>query len=171
METYLVCEVPDHYKINLKKARRFTEEEKQRFSEWYQEHGFCSLGRGIDLEYLNMNDVFDLLGRKSDGSFIGSENMVFIISQDEWNKLIELNENKRKEKEIKDIEERIKSLQNTISNCEKQKELYTEEDAHKMRISYNNLYNEGGEGYIPHFYTINEYEYAKKELEKLKALI
>lgn len=39
---------------------------------------------------------------------------------------------------------------------------------HKMlKKQYNNIHNEGGEGYIPHFYTYEEYEYAKKLLSKL----
>ena len=33
---------------------------------------------------------------------------------------------------------------------------------------YNDLYNEGGEGYVPHFYTKDEYEYYKERLNKLE---
>ena len=43
----------------------------------------------------------------------------------------------------------------------------TKEEAAKKRREYNNLYNEGGCGFIPHFWTVDEYEDAKKELHKL----
>ena len=59
-----------------------------------------------------------------------------------------------------------KSYKELIKNIEKHK-LYHAQDVKKMEKQYNDLYNEGGEGYIPHFYTFEEYEYAKKQLAKL----
>lgn len=53
-----------------------------------------------------------------------------------------------------------------IKECENHK-LYHKEDIKKIRKQYNDIHNEGGEGYIPHFYTFEEYEYAKKQLTKL----
>lgn len=77
---------------------------------------------------------------------------------------------KRKEKsrkEKKETEESIAECRKIIEQCEKQEKLYTKEEAVKKRRDYNNLYNEGGEGYVPHFYTIEEYEFTKTKLNEL----
>ena len=71
------------------------------------------------------------------------------------------------EKEKKETEESIAECRKIIEQCEKQEKLYTKEEAVKKRRDYNNLYNEGGEGYVPHFYTIEEYEFTKTKLNEL----
>lgn len=45
----------------------------------------------------------------------------------------------------------------------------TKSEAKQARINYNNLYNEGGYGYVPHFASADEIEAAKAELETLRA--
>lgn len=168
MKEYLVCEVAYSYGISLCKARRFTEEEKKNCAEWFKDKGFVGLSNSTDLEYITWDDVREVLKeRKDNGSFSGCSNCVYIISEDEWNALIELNEKKRTEKEKKETEESIVEYRQIIKQCEKQEKLYTKEEAAKKRRDYNNLYNEGGEGYVPHFYTIEEYEFAKTKLNEL----
>lgn len=168
MEEYLVCEVAYSYGVSLCNARRFTEEEKKGYVEWFKDKGFVEIGDSTDLEYISWTDVKEVLKeRKDDGSFSGCSNCAYIISEDEWNALVELNEKKRSEKEKKETEESIAEYRQIIEQCEKQEKLYTKEEAVKKRRDYNNLYNEGGEGYIPHFYTIEEYEFAKTKLNEL----
>ena len=58
-----------------------------------------------------------------------------------------------------------------IAACEKQKKLYTNEEANEARRNFINVYNEGGEGFVPHFYTIDEYEEAKRKLEVLEVTV
>lgn len=168
MKEYLVCEVAYSYGVSLCKARRFTEEEKKDYVDWFKDKGFVGISDSTDLEYITWVDVKEVLKeRKDDGSFSGSSNCVYIISEDEWNALIELNEKKRSEKEKKETEESIAEYRQIIEQCEKQEKLYTKEEAAKKRRDYNRLYNEGGEGYVPHFYTIEEYEFAKTKLNEL----
>lgn len=108
-----------------------------------------------------------LKDRSLDGSFRGCSNSAYIISEEEWKALIELNEQKRAEKEKKKTERLIAEYRQTVEQCERQKKLYTREEAAEKYRDYNRLFNEGGEGYVPHFYTIEEYEFAKAGLSEL----
>ena len=168
MKEYLVCEVAYSYGVYLKKARRFTEEEKKGYAEWFREKGFLGVGNDIKLEYIKQSDVNRILkNRQDDGSFNGCTNCAYIITQAEWNVLLELNEKKRIEDENKETENRINKYKQIIEQCKNQEKLYTKEEAERKRTAYNNAYNEGGEGYVPHFYTVEEYEYAKSKLNEL----
>ena len=168
MEEYVVCEVAYSYGIYLHKARRFTEEEKQGLAEWFKNEGFVGIGDSTKLKYISWVDVRKVLkDKKADGGFSGCSNSAYIISEDEWNTLTELNEKKRAEKEKKEAEKSIAGYRQIIEQCEKQEKLYTKEEAAEKYRDYNRLYNEGGEGYVPHFYTIEEYEFAKAGLSKL----
>lgn len=168
MKEYLICEVAYSYGIYLHKARRFTEEEKEGLAEWFKNEGFVGIGKSTKLEHISWTDIGEILkDRKADGSFSGCSNSAYIISEDEWKALIELNEKKREEKEKKKIEKSIAGYKQTIEQCEKQGKLYTKEEAAEKYRDYNRLCNEGGEGYVPHFYTIEEYEFAKAGLSEL----
>lgn len=169
MKEYLVCEYAMAYGISLRKARRLTEEEKMHVADWYKEKGFVGLPKtNIDLEYIDWQDMRKILGdRKEDGSFQGCNNSVYIITNDEWIALVNLNDAKKLEKEFTTKMKEIKECKNTIEACEKQSKLYTLDEAKKKAREYNNLYNEGGFGHVPHFYTMEEYEHAKRRLSEL----
>lgn len=169
MKEYLVCAWAMAYGVSLHKARRFNEEEKLHVAEWYRELGFVNIAECVELEYLGRLDVFNVLGnRKEDGSFQGYGNSAYIITEQEWNQLVCLNNTKKQEKERLAHIEKIKEYEEILISCEKQERLYTQEEAKKKRKKYNDLYNEGGYGFIPHFYTVEEYEFAKEQLCKLK---
>lgn len=171
MKEYMVCEIAYSYGISLRKARRYTEEEKKGCADWFKERAFSLISDSpnIKLGYISWDDVYKILHeRKDDGSFPGCSNSVYIISQDEWNALLELDDQKRIEKEKRETEESINECRKIIERCEKQEKLYTKEEAAQKRRAYNRLYNEGGEGYVPHFYTIDEYEWNKARLNELQ---
>ena len=92
---------------------------------------------------------------------------MFIITEKEWDSLIDLIYQKFAEKQAKEKQEEIKFYKNIVSVCERQGKLYTPEEATKKAKEWNDIQNEGREGYIPHFYTIDEYENAKSKLEEL----
>lgn len=132
MKEYLVCEAAYSYGVYLHKARRFTEDEKKNCAEWFRDKGFVGIGDPAKLEYITWTDVREILKeRKDDGSFSGCSNCVYIISDDERNALVELNKKKRTEKEKKETEESITEYRQIIEQCEKQKKLYTKEEATK----------------------------------------
>lgn len=168
MEEYVVCEVADNYGILLAHARRFTEEEKRQYSDDWKNYGFIKLNSDIELPALCWHDINFFLGnRKPDGSFKGYSNSVFIVTEKEWDALISLNNKKFAEKQIKEKQEKIEFYENIVSACERQGKLYTPEEASKKAKEWNDIQNEGREGYVPHFYTIDEYENAKSKLEEL----
>jgi hypothetical protein len=53
-----------------------------------------------------------------------------------------------------------------IKKGDLQEKLYTAEEIRIKTIKYNNLYNEGGEGYVPTWISKDEYEEAKRILAK-----
>lgn len=167
MKEYLVCETNLVYGNQLAKARRLTEEEKTHYVPRFREIGFVRVGDSVSLEYLSLHQIREVLGKRDgDGRFVSSSADVYIISQDEWNKMIKMNEEQGISKKKKDLEDKIKDLQCTIDRCESAKKLYTREEAQTERKRYNDLFNEGGEGFVPHFYTVEEYEWAKENLKE-----
>ena len=144
MENYLVCYTQIGYKPELGQARRLNEEEKTYYAPWFHDIGFVGIGESLELEHLNQFDVEKFLQReKSDGQFISSNDNVYIISQDEWDKLLELENNKKELAEQIKTDQKIAELQEIIHQCEKVEKLYTHEEAVEKRKQYNRLYNEG----------------------------
>lgn len=72
-------------------------------------------------------------------------------------------EKAKKESEIKAEVERAKSV---IAKAERQKDIPTKAEAKRRMKQYNDFMNEGGEGYVPHIYSLEEYEYAKQVVTK-----
>jgi len=77
--------------------------------------------------------------------------------------ITELKEAAKVEEEVKEVE--IEEAKAIVEKAESQKEIPTFENARRMENEHNNIYNEGGEGYVPHIVDKNEYE---KALELLK---
>lgn len=68
-------------------------------------------------------------------------------------------EKAEREKEIKEKVDRAKSV---IEKAENQRDIPTKKEAKRRMKQYNDIVNEGGEGYVPYIYSLEEYEYAKK---------
>ena len=68
----------------------------------------------------------------------------------------------------------LASYQNTLKEIKAQKDLPTRQEARRRMKAYNDLYNEGGEGYVPRIYSAEEREYAVDQIavcqEKIKDL-
>lgn len=64
--------------------------------------------------------------------------------------------------------EEIARLEKIIAKAEKQAEIPTKAEKAEQLRAYNNLHNEGGEGYVPWIVSLEEYEAAKEELKRLK---
>lgn len=69
----------------------------------------------------------------------------------------------------KEVAKKIEDAKETIQKAEAQTDIPTIAVAKKRLTAYNNLYNEGGEGYLPTIITLEEYELAKKTLESHQA--
>lgn len=71
-------------------------------------------------------------------------------------------EKAEKEKENK---EKIENAKKIIEKAEKQEDIPIQAEAERRMKEYNETMNEGGEGYVPHIISLEEYEFAKKILE------
>lgn len=91
------------------------------------------------------------------------------ITEDEYIALLEAN-SKYIASELEKVEAKEETtIRALLEQAEKQADIPSPEEARKRRIAYNNLYNEGGEGYVPQPHIIDslEYERLKKRLAAL----
>lgn len=159
-----ICDA-SQYGISLKVARRFTEAEKPKYAEWFRELGFVGMSHEQEptLEHLRWTDMPK---RPDDGSFCGCNNKAWIISEEEWNEYISLNERRAKEYAEKKRNENISALTAKKEYMETLKELPTRTEAAQLAKQYNDINNDGGEGYVPHFYSKEEYAETCESLSK-----
>lgn len=71
----------------------------------------------------------------------------------------------QEQRELK-IKSEVEHAQKVIRMAEAQKDIPSQAEARRRMRQYNDLMNEGGEGYVPHIYSIEEYEAAKQIIEK-----
>ena len=80
----------------------------------------------------------------------------------------------RLDHELKQTMYDLASYQNTLKEIKAQKDLPTRQEARRRMKAYNDLYNEGGEGYVPYIHCIEERDYAVDQIavcqEKIKDL-
>lgn len=74
----------------------------------------------------------------------------------------------RAEEKAKLDAERIETTERFIAKAEAQSDIPTRAEAKRKMKEYNDIYNEGGEGYIPYVICREDYEAAKKRLAELK---
>lgn len=115
----------------------------------------------IPLEDITFEDVQKVITTSDNDGFLYND-ALYVITNEQKEALLNYNTKEVLKKENK----QINYYKELIKNIEKHK-LYHGKDVKKMKKQYNDIHNEGGEGYIPHFYTFEEYEYAKKQLAKL----
>ena len=168
MKTYLTVEHASGYGISLQTARRLTEEERTHYAAEYQDYMFIGMGAHTDLPHLTWCDLPMRGIRQADGSFPGSGSRVWIITQAEWDALLALEQQRADEAGRKEREETIEYLVATISEAEAQSDIPERAEAKRRMRAYNDVYNEGGEGYVPHIISREEYETAKDLLRRLR---
>ena len=115
----------------------------------------------IPLKDITFEDVKKVITTSDNDGFLYNDEL-YVITNEQKEALLNYNTKEILEKENK----QINYYKELIKNIEKHK-LYHAKDVERMKKQYNDIHNEGGEGYIPHFYTFEEYEYAKKQLSKL----
>lgn len=130
----------------------------------YNHANVFDLAKAIEqtpLEDITFEDVQKVITTSDNDGFLYND-ALYVITNEQKEALLNYNTKEILEKENK----QINYYKELIKNIEKHK-LYHAQDVRKMKKQYNDIHNEGGEGYIPHFYTFEEYEYAKKQLAKL----
>jgi uncharacterized protein YbjQ (UPF0145 family) len=66
------------------------------------------------------------------------------------------------------MDEVIEDARRIVAKAETQKDIPTDHVARQRLTAYNNLHNEGGDGWLPEIITIEQYEYAKNTLATLE---
>ena len=66
------------------------------------------------------------------------------------------------------VDEAIEDARRIVSKAKAQKVIPTDRVARQRLTAYNNLYNEGGDGWLPEIITIEQYESAKNTLATLE---
>lgn len=130
----------------------------------YNHANVFDLAKAIEqtpLEDITFEDVKKVITTSDQDGFLYND-ALYVITNEQKEALLNYNKKEILEKENK----QINYYKDLIKNIEKH-QLYHAQDVEKMKKQYNDIHNEGGEGYIPHFYTFEEYEYAKKQLAKL----
>lgn len=134
---FLVVEYDFEYGVYILAARRLNKEEKERYSKWFSESGFASVGSRIILKQVDYND---LPKRKPDGTFLGGSNIAWIITPEEYDGYIQKNQAREKEVQEKEAE----------GYLEEKKERYQKEKATLLScvddwtISEQNIQDEDG---------------------------
>lgn len=151
--------------VKILEGRRLTEEEKNEYADWAKETMFISTDTVAELEYLRMEDMPK---KKSDGQYNGTNNSAWIITEEEFKTYVAENLKREKETARKNLLERSELLRWRIDRMESQKDLPKPEEARRRMKEYNDINNQGGEGFVPHIYSLTEYENAKRELAEVE---
>lgn len=67
-----------------------------------------------------------------------------------------------REQAAKEAREKVEAAKAVIKKAEKQRDIPTAEEARKRMKQWNDIYNEGGEGFVPHIISVEEYNRAKE---------
>lgn len=161
----VTLEYADGYGASIQTARRLTDAEKTHYSDEWKEKIFIGTSDEIKLDYIKWSD---LPKRTPDGAFNGCSNRAWEISEDEKTALIALNDARAEAKTAHENAEEIKEIESAIAEADKQKDIPTKAEAERRMKAYNDLNNEGGEGFVPHIYSKEEYVFLNKRLSELK---
>ena len=91
------------------------------------------------------------------------------ISKDEYDLLLAASEKAAADNDEKETAEEIAEIRTLLAAADPQADIPSPEEAKARREAYNNLYNEGGEGYVPQIIDSRQYEMLTARLAELNA--
>lgn len=154
----------------LVEARKPTADEAARFVASVRDQMLYGTGIRVDVPHVGITAVpLNWWKERKIYAFPGCGNQAVEITDEEWDMLVALNAQLEKKAAEKKRQEKIEELERVISRAERQQEIPTPEKAHRMIVAWNNVENEGGEGFVPTIIDAHLYEWAKKRLAELKA--
>lgn len=71
----------------------------------------------------------------------------------------------RAAEEARQAANRVEHAKKVIEKAEKQADIPSDAEARRREKEWNDIYNEGGDGYVPHIISMDEYEEAKRVIE------
>lgn len=120
-------------------ARRLTDEEKKKYSSWFAESAFASVGCETTLKHISFTD---LPKRKADGTFSGGSDRVWVITPEEYDRYIQENERREKVIQEKEVEQQQKREEKKVWYEKEKRELLSQVD--DWAITEHNICDEGG---------------------------
>ena len=159
----------------LATVRRMPDEEQQRYTEGYRGHMMLMTGEPVFLPALSDAEVYALahIADKDVAGYLPrSSGVLYALTDDEWAALIAANQQAAAAKAAAERAGRIDYLRDLLARADAQRvdgKLPSADEAKEQARRYNNVYNEGGEGYVPHYYTQEEYARMAAELAGLTA--
>lgn len=121
MTTYLTVEYAPGYGISLHTARRLTDDEKQSYLPEYQDYMLVGTGSDVDLNNITWISLYEFLGKRApDGEFAGCNNRAYIITQEQWDTLIAMNNGVAANKAEQERSAEIAELEQAKAHAEKQ---------------------------------------------------
>ena len=151
------------YNEEICEARWLTDEEKLHYNKDCRDSLMICIKTIAVLKYYKDNPI-----RACDSSFPGCFNRNFIVTQEQADAIIAENAINEAASIARDRAEHIEDLKSIIRRAEKQKTIPTNEEAKEIYLRYNDLENEGEEGYVPRLITKNIYEDARNELKEIQ---
>ncbi len=149
---FWVISFTDSYGVEVCRAKY--DEDKEQYAEWCRDLMMVGLGERTPLKHIN--PIHDRPDRKPDGMFNGSNNAAYIISDAEREQWIALDAERAAAAAAKEKAEEIESIKASLAQAEKSTVYPTKDEADKAHKQYNDLWNEGGSGYVPHMWTQTE---------------
>ncbi|WP_303104116.1 hypothetical protein [uncultured Mitsuokella sp.] len=168
--------VRDGYNVNpseIIKARWATDEEKKNLTKVFKDLMVYGIEHH-EIKNLTYEDTEEMWKGGRHVCFPGGYNDAVVISDSDVATLLRLDAERGRMAKIENLKKQIETYKKEIAFLSSKK-LYTRAEAQEAAEKYNEKYNEGGEGYVPHYSTYTELEYyknelaeAEKELEELK---
>jgi hypothetical protein len=87
---FRVVEIADQYGADLQWARRLTETEQAKYSDWFRKVGMIGFACGPALKVEVQAVLKVVAGRRPDGAFLGCTNRAWTITEKEWIQIKEL---------------------------------------------------------------------------------
>lgn len=154
-------------------ARYMTDDEKKSYADWCRDRMMLMTSEPIYLRSLLSGEIGALahiVGKELIGYFPGTSGRLYVVTDEEWDALIAANHQAAVAKAAKERAERTDYLRTCLRRADAQRvdgKLPTAAEAREKGRKWNNVYNEGGEGYVPHYYSQKEYDYLTAELAAL----
>lgn len=162
-----VIEYAYQYGISLTEARKLTDEEKRDYTEEWKDSILIATGESIQLDYISWEDL-DAVKCREKYAFNGCGNRVYEISDAEWEAFVALDRERAVSRQAEDNRKYADGLRAIIAQAEAQRDIPTKEEAARRAAEYSKVNNEGGEGYIPHMVTAEQYRAAKEALANME---
>lgn len=157
----------DAYPNELIEARLPTEEEKAQHRAGWADGLIFGTGNRVPVPYVKYWDIPAEWKTRDCWALLGCYNRCYEISDEEWNWLVSLNAQREAAKKEKERQEDIEYYQNIVRKAERQPDIPTPEEAARRCKRWNNVYNEGGYGYVPDIIDSARYARAKQMLQEL----